>query len=69
MFSPAETAWSEGCTVLSDAETRSAGAVLAAIGGESVENSLADAALVVQNAQLSLQSAQEALFICHFRLF
>ena len=39
----------------------SAGAVLAAIGGESVENSLADAALAVQNAQLSLQSAQEAL--------
>ena len=39
----------------------SAGAVLAAIGGESAENSLADAALAVQNAQLSLQSAQEAL--------
>ena len=36
-------------------------AVLAAIGGESAENSLADAALAVQNAQLSLQSAQEAL--------
>ena len=39
----------------------SAGAVLATIGGESAENSLADAALAVQNAQLSLQSAQEAL--------
>lgn len=39
----------------------SAGTVLAAIGGESAENSLADAALAVQNAQLSLQSAQEAL--------
>ena len=39
----------------------SAGAVLAAIGGESAENSLADAALAVQNAQLSLQSAQQAL--------
>lgn len=39
----------------------SAGAVLAAIGGESAENSLADAALAVQNAQRSLQSAQEAL--------
>lgn len=39
----------------------SAGAVLAAIGGESAENPLADAALAVQNAQLSLQSAQEAL--------
>ena len=39
----------------------SAGTVLAAIGGESTENSLADAALAVQNAQLSLQSAQEAL--------
>ena len=39
----------------------SAGAVLAAIGGESAENSLADAALAVQNAQLSLQSAQEVL--------
>lgn len=39
----------------------SAGTVLASIGGESAENSLADAALAVQNAQLSLQSAQEAL--------
>ena len=39
----------------------SAGAVLATIGGESAENSLADAALAVQNAQLSLQSAQQAL--------
>lgn len=39
----------------------SAGTVLAAIGGESAENSLADAALAVQNAQLSLQSAQQAL--------
>lgn len=39
----------------------SAGTVLAAIGGESAENSLADTALAVQNAQLSLQSAQEAL--------
>lgn len=39
----------------------SAGTVLAAIGGESAENSLADAVLAVQNAQLSLQSAQEAL--------
>ena len=39
----------------------SAGAVLATIGGESAENSQADAALAVQNAQLSLQSAQEAL--------
>lgn len=39
----------------------SAGAVLATIGGESAENSLADAVLAVQNAQLSLQSAQEAL--------
>lgn len=39
----------------------SAGTVLAAIGGESAENSLADAALAIQNAQLSLQSAQEAL--------
>lgn len=39
----------------------SAGAVLAVLGGESAENSLADAALAVQNAQLSLQSAQEAL--------
>lgn len=39
----------------------SAGTVLAAIGGESAENSLADAALAVQNAQLSLRSAQEAL--------
>ena len=39
----------------------SAGAVLAVIGGESAENSLADAALAVQNTQLSLQSAQEAL--------
>ena len=38
-----------------------AGAVLATIGGESAENSLADAALAVQNAQLSYQSAQEAL--------
>lgn len=39
----------------------SAGTVLAVLGGESAENSLADAALAVQNAQLSLQSAQEAL--------
>ena len=39
----------------------SAGTVLAAVGGESAENSLADAALAVQNAQLSLQSAQQAL--------
>lgn len=39
----------------------SAGAVLATIGGESAENSLADAALAVQNAQLSFQSAQQAL--------
>ena len=39
----------------------SAGAVLATIGGESAENSLADTALAVQNAQLSLQSAQQAL--------
>lgn len=39
----------------------SAGAVLATLGGESSGASLADAALAVENARLSLQSAQESL--------
>lgn len=39
----------------------SAGAVLATLGGESSDNSLSDAALAVENARLSLQSAQESL--------
>ena len=39
----------------------SAGDVLAVLGGETAEDSLAGAALAVENARLSLQSAQEAL--------
>ena len=39
----------------------SAGSVLAVLGGETAENSLADAALAADNARLSLQSAQQAL--------